>query len=60
MQHFFEPHCTDAEYEQWFSRQVQIGIEAADAGEVISAEEVEAEFASRRACSLFPPASSKT
>jgi hypothetical protein len=59
MQHFFEPQCTDAEYEQWFSRQVQIGIEAADAGEVIPSEEVEAEFASRRACSFFLPASSK-
>jgi hypothetical protein len=35
----------DQEYEQWFRRQVQIGIEEADAGHLIPAEEVEAEFA---------------
>ncbi|MEO8250841.1 MAG: hypothetical protein ABI589_15890 [Burkholderiales bacterium] len=29
--------------EAWFSRQVQLGIAAADAGDLISAEEVEAE-----------------
>jgi predicted transcriptional regulator len=39
------------EYEQWFRRQVQIGIDAADAGELIPGEEVEAEFAVLRAAS---------
>ena len=59
MRHFVENQSTDSEYEQWFRRQVQIGIEAADAGEVIPAEEIEEEFASCRACSFFLPASSK-
>jgi predicted transcriptional regulator len=49
MQDYIETQRTDAEYEQWFRRQVQIGIDAADAGEVIPAEEVEAEFAAFRA-----------
>ncbi|MGD0630964.1 MAG: hypothetical protein ABR987_16675 [Terracidiphilus sp.] len=39
----------DEEYEQWFRRQVQIGIDEADRGELIPAEEVEAEFAALRA-----------
>ena len=49
MQDYIEVQRTDAEYEQWFRRQVQIGIDAADAGELIPAEEVEAEFAALRA-----------
>jgi predicted transcriptional regulator len=49
MQDFVESQRTDAEYERWFRRQVQIGIDEADRGEVIPAEEVEAEFAALRA-----------
>ncbi len=49
MQDYIEVQRTDAEYEQWFRRQVQIGIDAADAGELIPSEEVEAEFAALRA-----------
>jgi predicted transcriptional regulator len=49
MQDYVEVQRTDAEYEQWFRRQVQIGIDAADAGELISAEEIETEFAALRA-----------
>jgi predicted transcriptional regulator len=49
MQDYIETQRTDAEYEQWFRSQVQIGIDAADAGELIPAEEVEAEFAALRA-----------
>lgn len=49
MQDYIETQRTDADYEQWFRRQVQIGIDAADAGELIPAEEVEAEFAALRA-----------
>ena len=52
MQDYIETQRTDAEYEQWFRRQVQIGIDAADAGQLISAEEVEAEFAALR--SAYP------
>jgi predicted transcriptional regulator len=58
MPHFIETQRTDSEYEQWFRRQVQIGLDAADAGELIPAEEVEAEFAVRRGCSFFLPAAS--
>ena len=32
-----------AEHDAWFRRQVQIGIDAANAGDLIAAEEVEAE-----------------
>ncbi len=49
MQDYIETQRTDTEYEQWFRRQVQIGIDAAEAGEVVPAEEVEAEFAALRA-----------
>jgi predicted transcriptional regulator len=49
MQDFIETQRTDSEYEQWFRRQVQIGIDDADAGNLIPAEEVEAEFATMRA-----------
>ena len=49
MQDYVEVQRTDAEYEQWFRRQVQIGIDAADAGELIPAEEIEAEFTVLRA-----------
>ena len=42
-------HETDEqEYDTWFCRQVRAGIEDAEAGRVVSADEVEAEFAARR------------
>ncbi|MGO9317592.1 MAG: hypothetical protein ACLPXT_06865 [Terracidiphilus sp.] len=59
MRHSIETQRTDVEYEQWFHRQVQFGINAADAGELVPAEEVEAEFAVLRACSLLSLAASK-
>lgn len=37
------------EYDAWFRRQVQIGLDSANAGRLIPAEEVEAKFAARRA-----------
>jgi len=37
-----------SEDDAWFRRQVQIGIDQANAGRLIPAEEVEAEFAARR------------
>jgi predicted transcriptional regulator len=40
---------TDADHDTWFERQVRAGQNAANAGEVISAEEVEAELAQWRA-----------
>lgn len=38
-----------ATHDAWFRREVQAGIEAADAGDVLSAEEVEADAAEWRA-----------
>jgi len=52
MKDYIETQRTDSEYERWFHRQVQIGIEEADARDVIPAEEVEAEFTARRAAAL--------
>jgi hypothetical protein len=52
MQHSIETKSTDSDYAQWFCCQVQVGIDAADAGEVIPGEEVEAEFAALRAANL--------
>jgi predicted transcriptional regulator len=52
MQDEIETQRTDSEYEQWFRRQVQIGIDAADAGDLIPGDEVEAEFGALRAGSV--------
>lgn len=38
-----------AEHDAWFRREVQAGIDAANAGDVIPAAEVEAQFAAKRA-----------
>lgn len=38
-----------AEHDAWFRRQVQIGLDSANAGNLISAAEVEAKFAAKRA-----------
>ncbi len=38
-----------AEHDAWFRRQVQAGLDSANAGRLLSAEEVDAEFAIRRA-----------
>ena len=51
MQDYIETQRTDSEYEHWFRRQVQIGVDEADAGDVIPSEEVEAEFAALRSAS---------
>jgi predicted transcriptional regulator len=37
------------EHEAWFRRQVQIGLDSANAGKLIPAAEVEAKFAAKRA-----------
>jgi predicted transcriptional regulator len=42
----------EQEYDAWFRLQVQAGIEDADAGRIVSAEDVKAEFAARRAETL--------
>jgi predicted transcriptional regulator len=38
----------EAEYDIWYRRQVQLGLDSADAGRLVPADEVEAEFARRR------------
>jgi len=38
-----------AEYDTWFRQQVQFGLDSANAGNLLPAEDVEAEFAARRA-----------
>jgi predicted transcriptional regulator len=52
IQDFIESNRTDAEYDAWFRRQVQIGLDEADEGLLIPGEEVEAEFAARREAAM--------
>jgi len=49
MRDFVKQQQEATEHDAWFRRQVQIGIDAANAGDVISAEEVEAEAEAWRA-----------
>ncbi len=50
----------EAEYDAWFRAEVQKGIDAAEAGDVISHEEMKAEMASWRAELLEKIANSKS
>jgi predicted transcriptional regulator len=52
MRDYVSRQQNEQEYDSWFRRQVQAGIEDADAGRIVSADEVEAEFAARRAETL--------
>lgn len=38
-----------AKHDAWFRHQVQVGIDSADSGNLVTAAEVEAKFAARRA-----------
>tara|TARA_Y100000991_G_C21752788_1_gene255375 strand:+ start:272 stop:559 length:288 start_codon:yes stop_codon:yes gene_type:complete len=49
MREFVQQQEEAAEHDAWFRRQVQIGINSANAGNLVSAAEVEAKFAARRA-----------
>jgi predicted transcriptional regulator len=60
MRDYVKRQQESAEDEAWFHRQVQIGIDQADAGRLIPAEEVEAEFAARRAATRQKLASLKS
>lgn len=51
MRDFVKKKAGTEEYEAWFRRQVQAGIEDAEAGRLVSDEDVRAEFAARRAAS---------
>lgn len=52
MREYVKDRQEKAEYDAWFRRQVQIGIESANAGNLIPHEEVEEKFAARRAETL--------
>ena len=43
-----------AEHDAWFRRQVQAGLDSANAGRLIPAAEVEAQFAEKRAATRRP------
>ena len=49
MRGFVRQQQEASEYDQWFRRQVQVGIDAANAGHLISSEEVEAQAVAWRA-----------
>ncbi|MDD3433279.1 MAG: antitoxin of toxin-antitoxin stability system [Tepidiphilus sp.] len=49
MRDFVRQHQEAAEHDTWFRRQVQIGLDSANAGNLIPAAEVEAKFAAKRA-----------
>ena len=49
MRDFVKQQQETSEHDSWFRREVQIGLDAANAGDVVSAEEVEAEAVAWRA-----------
>lgn len=48
MRDFVKQQQEAAEHDAWFRRQVQVGLDSANAGRLVAAEDVEAEFATRR------------
>ncbi|MFO1113513.1 MAG: hypothetical protein U1E35_06525 [Rhodospirillales bacterium] len=48
MREFVQQQQEAAEHDAWFRRQVQTGLDSANAGRVVPAAEVEARFAARR------------
>ncbi|MCX7151194.1 MAG: hypothetical protein NT115_01385 [Proteobacteria bacterium] len=48
MRDFVKQQHEAAEHDAWFRRQVQVGLDSANAGRLVAAEDVEAEFATRR------------
>jgi predicted transcriptional regulator len=49
MRDFVRQQQEAAEHDAWFRRQVQIGLDSANAGKLIPSAEVEAKFAAKRA-----------
>lgn len=49
MRDFVQQQQEAAAHDAWFRQQVQIGLDSANAGRLVSAEEVEARFAAKRA-----------
>lgn len=52
MRDYVKRQKTEAEYDQWFAKQVKFGLDSADAGNLVTGEEVEAEFLKRRSETL--------
>jgi predicted transcriptional regulator len=48
MRDFVMQQARFAKHEDWFNEQVQLGLKSADAGHLVSNEQIEAEFAARR------------
>jgi predicted transcriptional regulator len=48
MRDFVRQQQEASEHDAWFRRQVQIGLDSANAGQLIPADEVEAKFAAKR------------
>ena len=48
MRDFVKQQQESAEHDAWFRRQVQVVLDSANAGRLVAAEDVEAEFAARR------------
>ena len=48
MRDFVKQQQDAAEHDVWFHRQVQVGLDSANAGRLVSNKEVESEFAARR------------
>lgn len=49
MHAFVQQHPSSLDYDAWFRAAVQTGLDSANAGRLVPAEEVEATFAARRA-----------
>ena len=49
MREFIQQQQEATEHDAWFRRQVQVGLDSANAGNLVPAAEVEARFAARRA-----------
>ncbi|CAD84462.1 MULTISPECIES: CopG family ribbon-helix-helix protein [Nitrosomonas] len=49
MREFVKTRREVAEHDAWFRKQVQIGLDSANTGNLVPGDEVEAEFAARRA-----------
>ena len=48
MRDFVKQQQDAVEHDAWFRRQVQAGLDSANAGHLVAAEDVEAEFSDRR------------
>ena len=52
MRDYIRRQREQADYDGWFRQQVEIGLDSANAGNLIPSDDIEAEFAARRAETL--------